>query len=44
MKQTSTIQSRSVAGEIRSLNPLLFQRFDDVQLDRLGLIVFHQAL
>lgn len=26
---------KSVAGEIRSLNPLLFQRFDDVQLDRL---------
>ena len=28
--------SRSVAGEIRALNPLLFQRFDDVQLDRPG--------
>eukprot|EP00439_Symbiodinium_sp_Y106_P084102 s2122_g24.t3 len=26
---------KSVAREIRSLNPLLFQRFDDVQLDRL---------
>ena len=25
---------RSVAREIRTLNPLLFQRFDDVQLDR----------
>ncbi|CAJ1352196.1 unnamed protein product, partial [Effrenium voratum] len=26
---------KSVAAEIRALNPLLFQRFDDVQLDRL---------
>ncbi|CAK9077088.1 unnamed protein product [Durusdinium trenchii] len=26
---------KSVAGDIRALNPLLFQRFDDVQLDRL---------
>ena len=24
-----------MAGEIRGLNPLLFQRFDDVQIDRL---------
>ncbi|CAK9113184.1 Serine/threonine-protein kinase Nek1 [Durusdinium trenchii] len=35
---------KSVAGDIRALNPLLFQRFDDVQLDRFQVPVSQTAL